>query len=87
MSHGRRGFKPILAHRVSWQIHFGEIPNGKCVLHRCDNTACIRPDHLFLGTKKENTHDIMKKERGHWQKKAPHKLIALKAAERTLVEL
>jgi len=42
--------KKIKAHRYSWSIHYGEIPDGLQVLHRCDNPQCCRPDHLFLGT-------------------------------------
>src|SRR5271166_162816 len=37
------------SHRVSWQINFGPIPEGKQILHSCDNPQCVRPDHLFLG--------------------------------------
>lgn len=93
---GRRGagMRPLLSHRVSWEIHFGSIPNGMKVLHHCDNPSCVRPDHLFLGTDADNTADMIKKERGSWQKNAPgtfkkesRELIGLKTAERVLVDL
>lgn len=45
------------AHRVSWRLAFGPVPQGMSVLHRCDNTRCVRPDHLFLGTQQENVRD------------------------------
>lgn len=51
------------AHRVSWVINRGEIPSGMLVLHRCDNPSCINPDHLFLGTQKENMADCSRKGR------------------------
>lgn len=57
------------AHRVSWEHHFGPIPGGLFVLHKCDNKICIRPDHLFLGTQMDNTKDKIKKGRHlHGQK-------------------
>jgi hypothetical protein len=53
------------AHRVSWELHYGTVPDGMCVLHRCDNRPCVRPDHLFVGTLLDNNVDCIKK--GRWR--------------------
>lgn len=52
------------AHRFSWELHNGPIPDNLHVLHRCDVPSCIRPDHLFLGTRQDNARDMALKNRG-----------------------
>lgn len=62
----------LLAHRVSYVIHFGPLPEGVCALHRCDNPPCVNPDHLFDGTKKDNTQDMISKGRNCCPKGEQH---------------
>lgn len=58
MKTGPRGAtRQEAAHRLSWEIHFGPIPAGMNVCHRCDNPPCSRPDHLFLGDDSANMRD------------------------------
>lgn len=59
----RLGGKLRKAHRVSWEMHNGEIPEGLKVLHECDNPKCVRPEHLFLGTDQDNADDRAAKGR------------------------
>lgn len=58
----------IRAHRFALMLHLGirDIPPGKDVCHHCDEPACVRPDHLFLGTRSENVRDMVRKGR-HWK--------------------
>jgi len=57
--------KMELAHRVSWTLNSGKIPRGLNVLHKCDVCACVNPNHLFLGSQKDNIKDCVKKKRNH----------------------
>lgn len=52
----------LRAHRASWKLHRGD-PADMLVCHRCDNTSCVNPNHLFLGTSSDNVHDMVRKER------------------------
>lgn len=68
----------IAVHRASYMVWKGEIPKGMYVLHKCDNRACINPEHLFLGTHIDNMNDMKKKNRQHKRPGQSHHVNKLK---------
>lgn len=75
LSMGRaRGSVP--AHRLSYEHFVGPIPKGMFVCHRCDVPQCVNPNHLFLGTARENLQDAAGKGRMAWGAKNPHATIS-----------
>lgn len=69
--------KTVRAHRFSWELHFGPVPNGKFVLHNCpsgDNPSCVNPGHLWLGTNQDNVDDMFAKNRQNKAKGEKHGL-------------
>lgn len=73
---------PKRTHRVAWALSNGPIPKGLLVLHKCDNRRCIRPDHLFLGTQKDNVDDMVSKGRKVVSKGKYHSEVLKRVAAR-----
>lgn len=57
--------KPVLAHRISYLLEYGDFPDGMNVLHKCDTPFCVNPKHLFLGSQADNVADMHEKNRAH----------------------
>lgn len=57
--------KHTRAHRFSYEFHIGKIPEAMLICHKCDNPGCVNPDHLFVGTSKDNAQDALQKGRAY----------------------
>ena len=79
--------KSCAASRVSWILHNGEIADGLCICHKCDNPACVNPNHLFLGTYKDNAQDMVAKGRQGTCKAKGEKSGRSKLSEKQVIEI
>lgn len=61
----RHNNKTLKSHRISYELSFGQIPNGKMICHKCGNSKCCNPNHLYAGTAKENWHDAINHKTAH----------------------
>lgn len=68
----RVGRRVRLAHRVAWELTFGPVPEGGLVLHHCDNPPCVRPDHLYVGTYRDNAQDMLARNRRAYSRGEEH---------------
>ncbi len=66
------------AHRLSYALHYGEDPDGYVVMHKCDNTSCVNPEHLQLGTQLENIEDRESKGRGAKHRLSPENILGIR---------
>lgn len=75
--HAGQGRGASRAHRIAYELTMGPVPDGLLVLHRCDNPSCVNPDHLYVGTHRDNADDREARSRSqigdrHYTRRAPH---------------
>ncbi len=87
------GEQPVRAHRFSYEFFVGPIPEGKIIMHTCDNPPCVNPDHLRVGTKDDNNKDTAHKRRhnyglDHWNGRLSEtQVAAIRESTKTQKEL
>jgi hypothetical protein len=85
----RNGAWMALAHRVSWTLANGRVPDGAQVLHHCDTRACVNPSHLYVGTNADNIADKVARGRSSWprpeRRGEGHPLVKLTEKEVALI--
>ena len=79
---GKKKVRNIVAHRRAYELFVGPIPDDFLVLHKCDNPPCVNPNHLFIGTQKDNVADMFRKGR---QKNGPNSISATARALKRLI--
>ena len=82
---GKKGY--IGAHRASYILNVGKIPEGKLVCHKCDNPGCVNPSHLFIGTHQDNTADMISKGRQYVPENPKNIVVNLRIPHETVAML
>lgn len=76
------GSRKTTAHRIAWALKHGDLAANVLVLHRCDNPSCVNPNHLFIGSAKQNTEDMVSKGRHSWRSGTPWQKLTVEAIAR-----
>lgn len=79
-------WKMYKAHRYSYEIFKGEIPEGLLICHSCDNPSCVNPDHLFPGTVKDNSDDCVKRGRHKFGRNPKHRHLDKETADKIRID-